>query len=231
MHQNLNGLLSKLSAIQLMIDSISNNVDLFGITVSHLTPSINDSELQITNYNLIRRDRELGQGGGVCVYIRNDLNYQRRHDLECKNIEHIWLEIFITHSKPILVCFLYRPPDTSKYLPINFNSELDNMLSITLSENKETLIAGDLNCDYAKIDCSKDLKDVLKLYNFKQVISKPTRITRISSSLIDIIATTHNEHITKSFVFPNSISDHDLIGIIRRINCKNFTPRKILARS
>ena len=105
------------------------------------------------------------------------------------------------------------------------------MLSITLSENKETLIAKDLNCDYAKIDCSKDLKDVLKLYNFKQVISKPTRITRISSSLIDIIATTHNEHITKSFLFPNSISDHDLIGIIRRINCKRFTPRKILARS
>ena len=61
----------------------------------------------------------------------------------------------------------------------------------------------------------------------KQIISSLTRITNTSQTLIDIITTTHENHI----VIGNSISDNDLTGIVRRINCKNFKPRQIYSRN
>ncbi len=65
----------------------------------------------------------------------------------------------------------------------------------------------------------------------KQVIIQPTRITPESKTLIDIVATTHEQYLMKHIVYPNSISDHDLVGTIRKKNCRRFHPRKIHTRN
>ena len=45
-----------------------------------------------------RKDRKVGPHGGVLCYIRDDLKYDRRYDLEIKGIECIWIEFFIPKS-------------------------------------------------------------------------------------------------------------------------------------
>ena len=72
----------------------------------------------------------------------------------------------------------------------------------------------------------KDLKDIFKVNGFKQLIHEPTRITKESSTFIDIIASTHQHNIAKAIVFPNDISDHDLIGVVRKL--KNTKYRGLL---
>ena len=109
---------------------------------------------------------------------------QRR--LEFDIIEGIWLELLIKNSKSLLVFVVYRPPNTSKYLSPEFNDTLNDMLSTCLIENKEAIILGDSNCDYLNRLNNKEIKDVLLGHGFKQVITMPTRITRESSTLIDI---------------------------------------------
>lgn len=42
----------------------------------------------------------------------------------------------------------------------------------------------------------------------------PTRTTATSKTLIDVIATTHPNRIERSIVEANSLSDHDLTGVI-----------------
>ncbi len=100
-----------------------------------------------------------------------------------------------------------------------------------MSENKEFILSGDLNCDYLKRSDHTTIKDCLKLNGFKQLIDEPTRITMNTSSLIDIIATTHENNIALKFVYSSGASDHHLIGIVRKLNTKHFQPRRTLVRN
>ena len=52
-----------------------------------------------------------------------------------------------------------------------------------------------------------------------------------TSSLIDIIATTHENNIALKFVYSSGASDHHLIGIVRKLNTKHFQPRRTLVRN
>ena len=104
------------------------------------------------------------------------------------------------------------------------------MLEVGVNENKETIIAGDLNCNYLIKNDQREIKDALRLNGFKQVIDRPTRITATSKTLIDIIATTHPNRIERSIVEANSLSDHDVTGVVRKLHCVKFKPRKIYCR-
>ena len=130
-----------------------------------------------------------------------------------------------------MVFVVYRPPNTSEYLSPEFNDTLNDMSSTCLIENKETIILGDVNCDYLNRLNNKEFKDVLLGHGFKQVITMPTRITRESSTLIDIIATTHKQNLFKHIIYSSCISDHELTGAIRKINCFKCVPRKICTQN
>ena len=96
LHQNVNGLLSKLDQMKLFLGSETRkNAHLFKITESHLNNCIHDSFLAISGYNIIRKDLQNGPGVGVCIYIRDDMIWQRRYDLERYDIENILVELFI----------------------------------------------------------------------------------------------------------------------------------------
>ena len=57
-------------------------VDLVAITESWLRSDIDDSLLSISAFNLFRKDRVAGRGGGICVYLNNVIPCKRRLDLE-----------------------------------------------------------------------------------------------------------------------------------------------------
>ena len=131
------------------------DIHIFGITETHLNGSIQDKEIHIAGYDIVRNDRKRGSGGGVCAYIRNDLSWHRRPDLQNDKIEAIRIEISIPKSRPILICFMYRPPDTSKYLKEDFDALFSDMMSSCTAEDKELILAGDLNCDCKKPSSNK----------------------------------------------------------------------------
>ena len=67
-------------------------------------------------------------GGGVGLYIGEHLNYKERHDLafpEEKSAESLFVEINRTKEKNIIVCIIYRPPDSKLN---KFLSDLDLVL-------------------------------------------------------------------------------------------------------
>ena len=212
----------------LHINCMNKNIHIFGLTETHMNASISDNELEIDGYTIIRRDCLSGSGGGVMCYVRNDLNWQRRQDLEVAEVESICIELFITKSSPIIVMIMYKPPDSSSYLHQNFTESLRDVISISANENKELIVTGDLNCDYLVPEDHKTIKQVFKGSGMKRVINSPTRITLHSHTLIDVVLTTHSERIANHIVYPSSLSDHDLIGIIRKIDIQKFKPRNIL---
>ena len=105
------------------------------------------------------------------------------------------------------------------------------MLGTAIAEEKETIIMGDLDCKYQKDADHKSIKNVVAGYGFKQQIKEPTRITSETRTLIDIIASTHPGNVKSSVVLGSSLRDHDVVAIIRKINCQRTKPRKIISRN
>ena len=95
LHLNLNGLLAKIDQIRLLLTETGCNNHILQISESHLDDSIPDSLIDFYGYNIIRKDRKGGPGVGVCIYMRNDMNYQRRLDFEKDEIEALVIELFI----------------------------------------------------------------------------------------------------------------------------------------
>eukprot|EP00112_Aurelia_sp_Birch-Aquarium-sp1_P000328 Seg10276.1 transcript_id=Seg10276.1/GoldUCD/mRNA.D3Y31 product="hypothetical protein" protein_id=Seg10276.1/GoldUCD/D3Y31 len=86
------------------------------------------------------------------------------------------------------------------------------MLGLATNENKETILAGDLNCNYLVPNDHKEIKDALRINGLKQLIQSPTRTTRKTKTLIDIIATTDKTKICNSIVHahPKTILTRDV---------------------
>ena len=214
-----------------LLKETSGKIDILGISETHLNSDIVQGEITVDGYTFIRKDRKTGPGGGVGCFIRNDLGWQRRTDLENDGVEAIWLEIFIKHARPLLVCNIYRPPITSKHLIPEFETIFEDMISTGVCEDKETILLGDMNADYLQQSKDKNIKRIISTNGLKQLIEKPTRVTKDSSTLIDIIATSHEQNILKSMTFANSIRDHDLVGMIMKKNNRKFKPRTIYTRN
>jgi hypothetical protein len=60
-----------------------------------LDSSVKDQEVCLPGYEIIRRDRSVNgrTGGGICIYVRANINYKIRDDLHLEVLENLVLEI------------------------------------------------------------------------------------------------------------------------------------------
>jgi len=96
--------------------------------------------------------------------------------------------------------------------------------------NEETIIVGDFNVNYKEQADNTDFKNVIKLYGFKQMVTKSTRITSTSSTLIELIMTNKPSTLSHVDVVSTSLSDHDMVSCIRKINSHKQEPKTIKVR-
>ena len=230
-HQNIRGLLGNFCALEEFVSS-HENIDVLTLSETHIASNESNENLyKLSGYNFESRPRNSGKGGGVGVYVKENVSYIRRKDLENENIENIVIEIIIKESKNVLIATHYRPPNSSKHLCEKFNDIFNESLSLYCSESKETILLGDLNADYLKKSDNKELKTIIHQNGFTQIIKNPTRITKDSKTLIDIIATNYPVNIVSSCVTATSLSDHDLVACVRKINNKKFPEKTTHCRN
>ena len=72
--------------------------------------------------------------------------------------------------------------------------------------------------------------DVLISFQMNQVFTEPTRVTRTSNTLIDVVITNSKERLNHTGAYSLSISDHYLIYAIRKIGIPRGRPRFVEAR-
>ena len=145
------------------------------------------------------KDRESNgkNGGGVCIYIRSNINFQLRADLSPNNLEFLTVEITKPRSKPFLVSTWYRPPQSSPDLFSTFERIFDNIDA----ENLELYLMGVLNCNLLSEVVNNNschLLSIIDIYGLTQLITESTRVTQYSSTLIDLWLTNSPDKISKS---------------------------------
>ena len=74
---------------------------------------------------------------------------------------------------------------------------------------------------------NNDIKDIFMLNGYKQLVTKATWITENSKTLIDKIFTNKPENISKTDTIPTSLSDHDMVGCVRKLNHLKYESKTI----
>ena len=166
----------------------------------------------IPGYNLVCKNRQSNaKGGGVAIYIKNEYDYKVREDLSLFDqgeFESIIVEV-VKENKKAIVGEIYRVPNT------NITSSLakyENLLQQLESYTHPIILGTDQNFNLLQIDTNtriKELLDIFTSHNLVPTITKPTRVTHTSATLIDNIYITVN-HAIPAFtgIITTDISDH-----------------------
>lgn len=122
-------------------------------------------------------------------------------------VESLFIEIERSRSKNIIVGIMYRPPGQDMN---EFNEFIDRLLTNITQNDKLVYLIGDFNINLLNEDIrgqTSDFINILTSYLLYPSITKPTRITSKSATLIDNIFTNSKVHQT-SGVIMTDISDH-----------------------
>ena len=185
------------------------------------------SFLPIKGYIFERKDI-IKTGGGIAVYIKVGITYLRQKYLEYDEIEAIWLEILVEKENSFIIGIMYSLPENIKTLTQKFKQTLANVL-ISLP-NKETVILGDLNCNYLDNNNNLLIKDLFKLRGYKETIKTATWIAKDSSTFIDVILTNPPHNMINANSIISSLSDHNVIKWVNKLNNIKLNPRTIKCR-
>lgn len=212
MHLNVRSLVPKMDFVRLW--AINANVDVFALSETWLKKSVLDNDVAINGYNVFRADRK-SKGGGVVLYVRSSYHVTLLNSMSvAKSFELLAINLKLGNTSLIIAC-CYRPPSATN----DTLASLSSVLSKIINE-KEVILLGDLNWDWMKDD-SRDLKSYCDSVNLTQIINAPTRPnvkTPNKSTLIDLILVNKPEKCPYIGIFPNDVSDHYAVAMIR--NCK-----------
>ena len=225
-HLNINSFLSKIDALRYIANS--SNAAVIGISESKLDKSLLQLEIQINNYDLLRRDRNRN-GGRVPCYIRNDISYNQKQYFP-EEIENIFFEILLPKIKPIVVGIIYRSPTQNNFLEL-----LNKNFPSIDTDAKETYILGDFNINmyennkyivhenntvcrkFASADAKK-YHQFCTMHGLKQLTQCPTRVTCSTSTLINHILGSFPSRVSRKGVINVGFSDHQLIFCTRKVS-------------
>lgn len=109
-HLNIRSVASKTEQLEkLLMDS---NLDFLCLSESWLTDSSPDTAYIVPGYNVFRKDRKLGRGGGLLMYVKNHINC-KEIDLDCVDIECMAIRMILSANMSFTVICIYRPPSSN----------------------------------------------------------------------------------------------------------------------
>lgn len=225
------------STFHLNIRSLSKNYDMF---CHFLFSAIAFSETWLTsesaflydipNYHGLHYYRMARAGGGVSIYLHNQFQYNYRNELTVSthdnDVESLFIEIFSCDTfdgKGFIIGCIYRPPDTDIK---KFISSLAFVLDKINHEGKVCFLLGDFNINLFNNESqplTADFLNILYANSLFPLITKPTRVTPSSATLIDNIFTNSLNNVLMSGLFYSDISDrlnHLIMIIFKKKNRK-----------
>ncbi len=141
---NINSLLKHLDEIRILLEKYT--FDILAINESKIDNSISNNEIHILRYDIIRNDRNR-YGGGVVLYVHDNIPFSIRNDMIPEHLEIISIEVNRPYNKSFLISTWYRPPNSN----LDLLDEWALFLGKCDTEISELIIVGDLNCDVSKI--------------------------------------------------------------------------------
>ena len=191
--------------------------------------------IELPDYKFVHIDSPTS-AGGVAVYISSELRFNILFNpsLDIDGCENIWIKL--CHSD-LLLGVIYRHPRSNVKL---FTDQLNKTLE-QLKTSKVYLI-GDININLSPIfdvsnkdsnvNSANEYVNMLASNGYFPLITLPTRVTAVSSSIIDHIITNDHKNIIFPGIIKSDLTDHYPIFcfIDDVVTCSNKTNLKIFRR-
>ena len=173
--------------------------------------NINYDKFNIPGYNFAQSHRKNCRGGGVGIYISTKFQYTMRDDIAI-NVESEFESIFVEindKSQKLIVGEIYRVPNTNEILSIERYESITHRLDDFVGD---VIIGSDQNFNFINAHVHRNTSLLLDNFiasGFIPTITKPTRITHSTSTLIDnIYIRTKSFKNLNSGIITSDISDH-----------------------
>jgi exonuclease III len=235
MHLNTQSMVSSFNEFQTLVSDYPMDIITMSETWLKENPALLDY-VALSGYTAIFNSRDTILGGGVGAYISNSINFKRRKDIENlqTDFEHLWFEIpgRNKHSKA-LIGVIYR---SERMLSCNdWLDRFESLLGqVSLDWDGLLYVTGDVNIDMLNSSHSmtKQYKSVLDVLGMHQHVTKPTRVTPTSRTLIDHIITNYPQCVAVTDIIPSStVSDHDGVFACINVRVPRYQPRHKLIRN
>ena len=162
--------------------------------------------------------RTSGKGGGLATYVNKrvcdfekieDFNPNPDPDNTCGEFQFLKLHQCKGYDSTKILVNMYRSPSRAVDGFIDILDQINKRLD--RHSKKHILCVGDLNCDLLKHSSNENFQNLINTmaqYGFLQIVSRPTRITDHSATLIDHVYTNNLQNTLSCNVITCNISDH-----------------------
>jgi Reverse transcriptase (RNA-dependent DNA polymerase) len=159
------------------------------------------------------------QGGGVAIYVKSCFTFTvlNKYTMTIDKIfDSIFVEVNVSKNKKLTIGNFYRT--NTRYVALSEKNQIDafletfiNILSDINESEKQSYITGDFNFDILKFSSNEYIADYVNnffMHGFIQIITKPTRCTSNSATLLDHVLTNDIQLSYESCILISKISDH-----------------------
>lgn len=225
-HVNVRSLLANLGPFQHHV--LRNGYDVIGVTETWLHSGVDNDLVSIADYNFFGQNRCNRRGGGVGLYVKNNIRCEVVLSASLQYIEHLWVKLTF-NGEFIILGNIYRPPNSDINQFFNF---LEDTLSNLYSEYDKMICFGDFNINMLNLNTNvaSQLEAIFSTFNMEQRVKEPTRISPNSISLLDLIFTNIDE-VTDVGVLDSSTADHFLVHFKLNLNMQVVEPETFFYRS
>ena len=143
------------------------------------------------------------KGGGVAVFVRNDIDGMLYQTDQRDTFEHITVKLSERQSSQLLVHIIYRPLNTSKSKLIE---EFTCFMEAAALSPHQNIVLGDANIQLDSQNCWTDnFNTVLLDFDFIKHVSTSTHI---QGHILDVLCTSKSLTSSIQYYVKVGISDH-----------------------
>lgn len=206
-------------SVPLHIDEIKDfvnkrNPSVLLLTETHLTTNIDDFEVSIDGYDILRVDSTSRHTGGVCVYIKQGLKYTRVNEYVVhKNYWVLAVKVTIKKWTATVTC-IYRSPNGSQARFLEFFEGLCEEYS---TASGRIILMGDFNINWGSdLYYPEKLKRISQDNGLVQLVNEVTHVTSETRTTIDLVFT--NDGTLGTRLLNNSgISCHRAVMLLKEV--------------
>ena len=171
----------------------------------------NSITYKLDNYTVVRKDRNFARGGGVCIFIKNNISYKIKENELINDIEYIHIE-FIRNNKYFNLVNIYNPGTKINKEEYNHLFAIKNVIICGDFNSKNTLWGSDSTDFNGKV--IQELLDENDLYLLNDGTGTHISYNGITTPLDLSFVSNNLANISNWIIQDNSLgSDHLLIKI------------------
>lgn len=144
------------------------NPEILCLTESWLSSEIDDCIIHLDNYSIVRQDRQYRKGGGVVMYIHNNVSFE---EVDVREEIHESVEFILVNfmSLKLFMMCIYIPPNLPVDILRCLHQQIVNLIDSqsTKLPNNEMIIVGDFN--------TFPIESLMNDLGMTDIVSKATR--------------------------------------------------------